>query len=127
LNWPVLSALCGLAAEFLELASEGVARPKLVSMPHPYTDPVEQAAWQIFIELVGSGRPHEAAAREAFQAVESFNSHCNERHKSEDLEMVEKADENLTDVLAQHAKERSSEPAPFGGARESGAEQNPLT
>jgi hypothetical protein len=104
----------------------GLPSPKRGSMPHPYTDPVEEAAWQIFIELVGSGRPYKAAAREAFQAVESFHSHCNERHKSEDLEMVEKADENLTDVLAQHAKEQSSEPSPFGGVRESDAEQSPL-
>jgi hypothetical protein len=40
--------------------------------------------------------------------------------------MVEKADENLTDVLAQHAKEQSSEPSSFGGVHESDAEQNPL-
>jgi hypothetical protein len=52
-------------------------------MPQKYTDPTENAAWEIFVQLVGHGKDVDTAAPDAFDAVERFDRYCDERRRHE--------------------------------------------
>jgi hypothetical protein len=83
-------------------------------MQHPSFDPVEQAAWEIYVQLVASetcANESDAAAT-AFRAAQVFLNHCKQRRESEKPKSVSKTGDDAAQARAQRAmKQRPDHPS----------------
>jgi hypothetical protein len=82
-------------------------------MQHPSFDPVEQSAWEIYVQLVASETcPNEAdAAATAFRAAQVFLNYCKQRRESEKT-TVRKTGDDAAQARAQRAmKQRPDHPS----------------
>jgi hypothetical protein len=79
------------------------------AMPHEIA-PTEDRAWEIFVRLVGNGTRPADAISAAFEAVQVFGDHCEQRRESLESNTIAKSGDEAAQARAENAR-HSADPS----------------